>query len=80
MRYLLGLFLTFMVVFVVTFVVNGVIASPALDATDNQATGARSGLWLSTDYGTGCQYLHSPKGGLMPRLDKAGKHMCGEAK
>ena len=35
-----------------------------------------SGLGLYTDNLTGCQYLSSPRGGLVPRLDKDGTHIC----
>lgn len=44
------------------------------DATDGKE---RSGLGLRTDAGTGCQYLVSPWGGITPRLDKDGNHICG---
>lgn len=35
-----------------------------------------SGLGLYTDNLTGCQYLSSPRGGLVPRLDKDGTQIC----
>lgn len=35
----------------------------------------RSGLAVHTDYKTGLQYLRAPWGGVVPRLDKDGKHM-----
>lgn len=44
------------------------------DATDGEH---RSGLGLRTDHGTGCQYLVTPWGGITPRLDRQGQHMCG---
>jgi hypothetical protein len=44
------------------------------DATDGTE---RSGLALRTDAGTGCQYLLSPWGGVTPRLDNTGGHICG---
>ena len=43
------------------------------DDTDGDT---RSGLVPRTDARTGCQYLESAGGGLTPRLDKAGKHIC----
>lgn len=43
------------------------------DVTDGRE---RSGLALRTDAQTGCQYLASPWGGLTPRVDRAGKHIC----
>lgn len=44
------------------------------DVTDGKE---RSGLGLRTDAQTGCQYLVSPWGGITPRLDRDGKHLCG---
>ena len=43
------------------------------DDTDGES---RSGLRLRTDARTGCQYLESTGGGLTPRLDRNGKHVC----
>jgi hypothetical protein len=43
------------------------------DSTDGES---RSGLDLHTDNLTGCQYLSSPRGGLVPRVDKEGTHIC----
>lgn len=43
------------------------------DSTDGES---RSGLGLHTDNFTGCQYLSSPHGGLVPRFDSTGKHIC----
>lgn len=43
------------------------------DSTDGES---RSGLDLHTDNLTGCQYLSSPRGGLVPRVDKVGTHIC----
>lgn len=43
------------------------------DSTDGES---RSGLGLHTDNLTGCQYLSSPRGGLAPRLDNTGEHIC----
>jgi hypothetical protein len=43
------------------------------DDTDGDA---RSGLKLRTDARTGCQYLESRGGGLTPRLDRNGRHVC----
>jgi hypothetical protein len=47
-----------------------------LDDTDDHATGARSKMRVLIDHGTGCQYLLSEGGGLTPRLDASGKHIC----
>lgn len=43
---------------------------------DSDPPGGRSGLTPKTDHLTGCQYLESPKGGLTPRLDAQGQHVC----
>lgn len=43
----------------------------AKDDTDGYK---RSGLKLHTDYGTGCQYLVTTKGGITPRIAKDGTH------
>ena len=44
------------------------------DETD-EAT-VRSGLGLRTDFGTGCEYLESRFGGLIPRVAATGNHIC----
>ena len=41
--------------------------------------GGRSGIKPVTDALTGCQYLVSPHGGITPRLDSEGKHICVKA-
>ena len=43
------------------------------DSTDGNK---RSGLGLHTDNLTGCQYLSSPHGGLVPRFGNDGIHLC----
>lgn len=43
------------------------------DSTDGES---RSGLGLHTDNLTGCQYLSSTRGGLVPRVDSNGTHIC----
>lgn len=53
--------------------VLGLVAEP--DSTDTP-DGARSGMSLHVDHRTGCQYLSKPFGGITPRLDANGKHMC----
>jgi len=45
------------------------------DDSDNKDTKTRSDLSVHTDHKTNLQYLSHPKGGLIPRLDKNGKHM-----
>ena len=44
-----------------------------MDSTDGSE---RSGLALHTDAKTGCQYLSTAQGGITPRLDSNGKHVC----
>ena len=49
----------------------------SFDDTDNIKGKQVSKLNLYIDYGTGCHYLKSGIfGGLTPRLDKEGKHVC----
>lgn len=43
---------------------------------DTDPPEGRSGMALYTDHRTGCQYLGNPMGGITPRLDRTGKHMC----
>lgn len=47
------------------------------DDTDKGSWGGgRSGIKPVTDALTGCQYLVSQHGGITPRLDSEGKHIC----
>lgn len=47
------------------------------DSTDDIINDKKSGLTLYTDHGTGCQYLQAgPFGGMTPRLNKEGTHIC----
>lgn len=46
------------------------------DVTDDAANSKRSNLRIYVDYGTGCQYVGTPFGGLTPRLDKDGRPIC----
>ena len=45
---------------------------------DTDPPGARSGLALYTDAKTGCQYVGKLFGGIAPRVDHEGRHLCGE--
>lgn len=56
------------------FLVAAIGACSPRDATD-PPHGKRSGMLLRTDYGTGCQYLAEPFGGITPRVDADGRHM-----
>lgn len=44
------------------------------DSTDRP--GGRSGMILHVDHLTGCHYLARVFGGLVPRLDADGNHIC----
>lgn len=46
------------------------------DDTDPEI--GRSNLRVLTDHRTGCQYLQAQGGGLTPRLDADGHHICQE--
>ena len=39
-----------------------------------------AGLLVETDAGTGCQYIVTPWGGIVPRTDRTGKAICGATK
>ena len=52
------------------------VASCSANKDDTDPTEGRSGLALHTDNLTGCQYLAKPFGGITPRLDAQGKHIC----
>jgi len=45
------------------------------DATD-APSGPRSGLMPRIDHGTGCQYLETKNGALLPRMGWNGRHIC----
>lgn len=44
------------------------------DSTDSNST--RSGLKLHVDAKTGCHYLSTARGGITPRYDRDGTHIC----
>ncbi len=58
-------------VFFLTLVLN--FFKVGWDSTDGES---RSGLGLHTDNLPGCQYLSSPRGGLVPRFGNDGIHLC----
>ena len=37
-----------------------------------------AGLAVETDAGTGCQYILTPLGGIVPRTGPDGKQVCGK--
>ena len=43
------------------------------DSTDGEK---RSGMILSVDAMTGCHYLQGKSGGITPRLNQEGRHVC----
>lgn len=63
------------VIFAGCMVVNALYATlPAFqDDTDGDR---RSGMMSSVDAQTGCHYLRAPAGGITPRMDKEGRHVC----
>lgn len=77
-----GVFQCFTLYFVIGLIVLGILYFTlgyfrvGYDGTDNQASGERSGVELRTDYGTGCQYLETSKGALIPRTNPSGKQIC----
>jgi hypothetical protein len=48
------------------------------DNTDDNINKIKSGLHVFIDYGTKCQYLSTINGGLTPRLNNNGKHICDQ--
>lgn len=67
----IDLFWVVVLVFFLTLVLN--FFKIGWDNTDGDK---RSGLGLHTDNLTGCQYLSSPHGGLVPRFGNDGVHLC----
>jgi hypothetical protein len=71
-------FIIWMLVFVSVLLFLRILSVSPLgrDDTDKEAWGERSGINPVTDALTGCQYLLSPSGGITPRLDGDGRHIC----
>ena len=46
------------------------------DDTDDEKNKKRSNMRLHIDNRTGCHYLSATFGGITPRLDKKGQHIC----
>lgn len=66
-------------IFVVVLLVISVLKdwfNYGYDDTDDYENSVRSGLHLRVDHGTGCQYLETTGGGITPRLDFDGRHIC----
>lgn len=49
---------------------------PASPRDDTDPPEGRSGMALFIDNRTGCHYLGNPLGGITPRLDGKGRHIC----
>ncbi len=58
----------------VLILLAGCIPLPPDDSDTSYAQ--RSGMWVRRDALTGCQYLEGARGGITPRLDADGKHIC----
>lgn len=65
-------------IFAALVIIESVFSIPhwIVKTDDTDAQHERSGMRLLIDHGTGCQYLQ--KGGITPRLDETGKHICEE--
>lgn len=63
------------IVILIALGIGAIFSSPTHD--DSDPPGGRSGMRPLTDHRTGCQYLTVPGGGVTPRLDQDGKHICG---
>lgn len=73
MNYLIGALVAFLAIFILSALLKN---RGPLDDTDNKLTGERSNMRILIDHGTGCQYLQTAGGGITPRLDAKGAHMC----
>lgn len=64
-------------IFICASAVIGLISLTAFgrDATDSEWPSARSGMKLTVDQQTKCEYLSSPNGGITPRLSSTGQHL-----
>lgn len=69
--------LKWVIVTLVALISIGVF-SAIVDHDNTDPPDGRSGMQLYTDALTGCQYLGKPAGGLTPRLDRNGQHICIE--
>lgn len=43
---------------------------------DTDPPDGHSGMTFYVDHRTQCQYLGNPRGGITPRVDAQGRHMC----
>jgi len=61
---------------VIIFLLLGLVAMKDIKRDSTDSPTKRSELILKVDYETGCEYLSEPRGGITPRLDSTGKHIC----
>ena len=59
---------------IIIFIVIVFVCDRPKDSTDSPT--GRSNMGLHIDNLTGCHYLSTLFGGMTPRLDKHGNHMC----
>lgn len=52
------------------------LMSGGSERDDTDPPEGRSGMVLYIDHRTGCHYVGNPMGGIMPRVDASGKHVC----
>ncbi len=64
----------FFAIFVFIHTCGGTIFFARRDDTDPPK--GHSGLRIFIDHRTGCHYIGNPLGGITPRLDAKGKHVC----
>lgn len=65
--------------YLVALLIQNLLSLTPLGRDDTDAGrwgGGRSGVKPVTDALTGCQYLITRDGGITPRLDADGKHIC----
>lgn len=61
----------------VVHVLDAVLVAANVTTDNTDYRGSRSGLEVRQDALTGCEYLAGSRGGLTPRLDHEGQHICG---
>lgn len=52
----------------------------SLERDDTDPPNGRSGMHLYRDHATGCEYVGGKNGGITPRIDNQGHHMCQKDK
>lgn len=69
-----GVLTLVMVSWIVGYALDQLGWGPRFDDSDSPPI--RSGVRITTDKRTGCQYFQTWSGGITPRMDKDGKHAC----